>query len=158
MQIIKFIKKLFIPKDFVVHVESFNTVVTKPEMMQRLRKLTIAPYSGLNHELTTLTKISKTRKVNCDILTAEKNGTIIGWAILSNEDSSYWFKSTDGYKSHFGTLFEVYVLPEYRRQGIASELIKVARRKSKNRLCIAPHDPVSEGFFSKFDNYKPRII
>jgi GNAT superfamily N-acetyltransferase len=158
MRIIKFIKKLFTPKDFVIRAEDFNAVVRKPEMMKRLRKLTLAPYSGLNHELNHMEKSSKSRRVNCDILYAEKDGEIIAWAILSKEDTDYWFHNSDGYRSTDGTLFQVYVSPEHRRKGIATELIKVARRKAGSRLCIAPHDPTSEKFFSNFDNYKPKIL
>ena len=43
------------------------------------------------------------------------------------------------YKPTDGILFEVYIHPNHRRQGIASELLKIARRKAgPSRLCVAP--------------------
>ncbi len=84
----------------------FNDVVKNSKLISKLRELTIFPFSGMNYELTELTKLSKKRKVNCRILTATHNNQIIGWALMSKESSNYSFKG-DYFRAGDGILFQV---------------------------------------------------
>lgn len=145
--------------DLVIRVEDFNSVITKPDLLKKLRKLTLYPFSGMNQELNKWEKLVKTRPVNVKILLAYKLRGLVGWAILSHEDSDCTYESGQTFRATDGVLFEVFIDPNHRRQGIASELIKVARRKAGlYRLCIVPWDEASDKFYEKFSNYNAKHI
>jgi GNAT superfamily N-acetyltransferase len=135
-----------------IRVQNYSVVATKPELMKKLRKLTIDSYSGMNRELNNFEKIIHTRKVDCQILLAYRSRVLAGWALLSREPSNFNFPNTGrGFDPIDGVLFEVFIDTSYRKQGIGTELLKVARRKANGkRLCICPWDGPSDAFFYKF--------
>lgn len=143
-----------------IDVLDFNLISKDSKLIRKLRKLTLHPGSGLNHELDHIIRKSKISKVKVKIITASHNDKIIGWALLSRENSSYSFmNSYDGYKSTDGVLFEIFVSSEYRRKGIGSQLIKSARKHSgPKRLCIAPWNNSSYQFYNKFKRYKTKEL
>jgi ribosomal protein S18 acetylase RimI-like enzyme len=144
--------------NLVIKVEDFNSIVKKPNLLRKLRNLTIRPSSGMNFELNSLEKDAESRTIKCKILMAFSNRKLVGWAMLSKEPSSFPFFNTE-YAPNFGTLFEVYVDPNHRRQGIASALIEKSLNISgTDRLCVCPHDPQSTGFFNKYKNINPKIL
>ena len=53
---------------------------------------------------------------------------------------------SDGY--YFGTITELLVLPEYQKQGIGSELLRLARDHSPTMLFFGAQ-PGAEGFYEK---------
>lgn len=141
-----------------IRVKDFNEVVKDDKLLKSLRKLTLVFSSGLKKEVDNLVEISKSRPVRAYALLAYKqvklgtNPKLVGWSLLSKEKSVMcfgrrhnFFHSTDGY------LFEVYIKPSYRRQGIATELFRIAKRKAKPyQLCVAPWDVASTKFFNNF--------
>jgi GNAT superfamily N-acetyltransferase len=136
----------------------FNIVLTKPELLSVLRKLTLYPYSGMNHELNSLECLSRIRPVKSQVLLAYYEQKLAGWALLSRETSTYGFHKAS-FKNGDGVLFEVFVEDEYRRKGIGTELIQVARRKANgDRLCVSPWNSTSDMFYDKFKNYKYKIL
>jgi GNAT superfamily N-acetyltransferase len=149
-------------RTLTIRVVDFNLVAEQPETLKQLRKLTLGLSSGLNHELTTLLAINKKRPALAMVLLAYRKDKLVGWALLSQENSTYWFpKLPHGYfyaKTH-GILIEMYIHPDHRRQGIGTEIMKVARRKAgKTRLCVVPWDPTSHKFYEKFEHYNVRKI
>jgi ribosomal protein S18 acetylase RimI-like enzyme len=143
-----------------IRVEDFNEVVKRPEFIKKLRKLTLHSGSGMNYELDHLTEACNTRRVQCKVLSAYRKGMLVGWALLSREPTDYYFQnSPKGFDSTYGTLFEVYVHHEHRRQGIASELLRVAKRKANSsRLCVCPWNVSSTNFYDKFRHFGYRIM
>ena len=144
-----------------IRVEDYTLVANKPGMIEKLRELTIAPYSGMNHELTSFESISRYRQVNCQILTAYRRGELVGWALLSKEKSDFYFpNASEGFEpTRDGVMFQVFIHPNHRREGIASELLKVARRKvSGDRLAICPHDSPSINFYGNFTHYNHKML
>lgn len=138
-----------------IKTEDFNTVAQKPDLLKKLRALTLYPKSGLNFELTHLLESARVRNVNAKVLLAYHKKNIVGWALLSREKTDFSFPNYDGYEPYRGTLFEVFVHPDYRRKGIGSSLVKAARKKAGSmRLCVAPWDYQSERFYMNFDHYK----
>lgn len=138
-----------------IRVEDFNLVAKKPRLIQQLRGLTIYSGSGMNHELNTLLNTVKTRPVNCKIITAHHHGEMVGWALLSKEVSYFSYSYSQKYDPTQGTLFQVFVNPAFRRKGIGSALVKMARKKvSSSTLCFCPWDENSNRFFGKFNHYK----
>jgi ribosomal protein S18 acetylase RimI-like enzyme len=144
-----------------IRVRDFNLVATEPETIKQLRKLTLNQYSGMNAELTALTKESKYRTVEAQVLMAyhrEKvgdNPKLVGWALFSREpSSSSFYTSGEFFNTHDGVLLEIFVDPAFRRKGIGTEIIKLAKRKAgTHRLCVAPWDDRSIGFYEKFNHY-----
>ena len=149
-----------ISSNFKFELEDFNDVVKKPGLMRKLRKLTLGYGSGMNSELDHLIDTIKDRKVNCKIIKVLTKNKLVAWALLSRESSSFTFCNINGrFDPKIGTLFEVYVHPDYRRMGIGSELIKIARKRSGSMtICVAPWDSQSSGFYSKFERYKHKKL
>jgi ribosomal protein S18 acetylase RimI-like enzyme len=135
-----------------IRTVDFNLVAKQPDLVARLRELTLAPHSGLNYELTRMLKDAQEREVKCKIILAYRFRQVVGWAICSKEDSSFCFtvgketfKSTDGY------MFQVYVEPKHRRGGIASEMYKEAVKIAGDEaLNISAWDNGSHHFYSSF--------
>ncbi len=138
----------------------FNLIVSRPEFCKKLKKLTLHADSGLNYELDNLLKISKQRKINAKVLTAYHKKSLIGWALLSKENSNFCFYNTlDGFDASQGVLFEVYVDPEYRRRGVGTTLIRTAKKCiGKDQLFICPWDELSTNFYKKFKRYKAKEL
>lgn len=143
-----------------IKVLDFNLVAKKPALLKKMRALTIRPESGLNHELNHLLRTIETRPVRSKVIAAYLDSKLVGWGLLSREDSSFCFSNTwDGYKSNDGILFELYVDPNHRRQGIGSEIIKTARKHSGPlKLCIAPWNDSSRAFYNTFKKYKTKEL
>jgi GNAT superfamily N-acetyltransferase len=139
-----------------IKTEDFDAVAKKPALLKSLRKLTLHPGSGMNYELDHLTESAETRSVNAKVLLAYKNKKLVAWALLSKEKSDFCFaRHYHGYDPSEGTLFEVFVAHDYRKQGIGSALLKAARRKAGSaRLCVAPWDYQSTRFYQNFSHYK----
>lgn len=147
-------------KDLTIRVKSFNEISDDKELLKNLRKLTLNHFSGMNHELNSFEKIVKTREVKAKFILAYVNDDLVGWALLSRESSDYYFKkSRGGFSPSQGVLFEIFISYLYRRQGIGSEIIKVARRKAEPyRLCFVPWNKTSNDFYNNFKHYKHKKL
>jgi len=143
-----------------IGARDFNLVAEQPELLKQLRKLTLDPYSGMNQEINHLLKKIEYRPVSATALIASKDSRIVGWALMSREQSSFEFPTTgDYYYPADGMLFEMYIHPDYRRQKIGSELLRVARRKAfPVRLCVSPWDENSRKFYGNFKHYKAKWL
>ena len=139
-----------------IRTEEFNEVAEKPELLNRLRSLTLHPNSGLNYEMNHLLRDAKTRTVNAKVLLAYRKRELVGWALLSREKTDFTFaRSFAGYTPDQGSMLQIFVNPDYRRQGIGSALVKAARKKAGSmQLCICPWDYQSEKFYQNFEHYK----
>lgn len=137
-----------------IRVLDFNLVALQPDLIAKLRELTAAPHSGLNFELTRMLKDVETRQVNCKILLAYRWRELVGWALLSKENTDYCFSSSvTGFKAEDGQMFQVFIHPDYRRQGIGSELYKKAVKLLEGDvICVCPWDQKSYNLFNKFPN------
>ncbi len=124
-------------------IVDFNKVLKTPELYARLRKLTLQPYSGMNTEMNSLKRLSEKRKVKAKVVLAlTDDETIVAWVLLTKEESPMYTLSEPG------VLSMTYVLPSFRRQGIASQMLKIAKRTSSPcRVTVVPWDDSSIGFF-----------
>lgn len=139
-----------------IKTENFDIVAKKPTLLKKLRHLTLHPRSGMNFELNHLIKSAATRNVNAKVILAYYKRELVGWALLSREKSEFTFPETyDNFNPARGTLFEVYVDPSYRKQGIGAALLKAGRQRAGSmKLCVAPWDYTSTRFYQNFDHYK----
>jgi hypothetical protein len=151
--------------NLLLRVQDFNVTVTKPELLAELYRATLYAgrrQSGMTYELDSLAKKSKTQLVDAKIILAHKNEELAAWALLSREKSYFFssFSDTPWFDPiKHGTLFEIFVKDKFRRQGIGTEILKLARRKAKPySLCFVPWDSVSSSFYVKFKHYDHRII
>lgn len=141
-------------------VIDFNLVARRPALLEKLRKLTLSPNSGLNYELDRLLVDTDLRTVNCKVLLAYKFDTLVAWALLSKEGTDFPFVgSLNGFNKEDGWMFQVFVDPDYRRQGIASELYLMAQRYIGDEvICICPWDNASYHFYSNFPGVKHKKL
>lgn len=139
-----------------IRTEDFDNVVEKPELLNKLRTLTLHPGSGMNHELNHMIRNARIRSINAKVILAYRKRELVGWALLSREKTDFTFaRSFSGYTPEQGTMLQVFVNPDYRRQGIGSALVKAARKKAgPMQLCICPWDNRSEKFYENFEHYK----
>lgn len=138
----------------IVKVRDYNAIANNKSLLQKLRELTLHGYSGMNAELDYLAEQAPTRKVKTKVLLAYHEQDLIGWAILSQESSGYWFcRVNSTFDSKYGVLFEVFVDEKYRRKGVASALVEKAKTKVGSRkLCFVPWDSQSYAFYGKFNH------
>lgn len=148
----------------ILKAQDFNLVLQNQELFQTFYSLTLYRgnlTSGLTYEMKNLSRIGQNRKVKAKVIWAEKDDKIVGWALLSREPSDF-FSSENGYwfdPNRDGVLFEVFVAKQYRKQGIGTELIKLARRKSyPYNLCFVSWDTASKAFYNNFKHYKHKSL
>ena|ERR1700676_4391356 len=136
-----------------IRVQDFNLVARHPSLVEKLRQLTLNPGSGLNYELNRMLLDAKTKFVNCKIILVSRFGHLIGWAILSKENTDYPFsRAPYGFNGEQGYLFQVYVDKKYRQQGIGSEIVKTALQLAKGEIVfVCPWDERSDGFYNNFE-------
>lgn len=152
------LKNLF---TLTLRVVDFNLLPQHPDLIKQLRKLTLYRGSGLDRELDNLTKIIKTRPVKAKVILAyRQSNKLVGWGLLSKEHSAISFYETNEYfEPNDGMLLEIFIDPAFRRQGIGTEIMKVARRKAgPYRLCVAPWDTRSREFYKTFPNYNNKWL
>lgn len=156
----KFLLKKENTEPLTVKVLDFNLVARKPMLLRKMRKLTLRPESGLNHELNHLLKTIKDSPVKAKVIAAYLGRSLVGWAILSREASDFNFPNTwNDFDPKDGVLFEVYVDPNHRRKGIGTEIIKVARKHAgPSQLCICPWDDQSRAFYASLKKYKTKHL
>lgn len=100
-------------------------------------------------------KDADVREVNCKVLLAYRFKKLIAWAILSKEDSTFKFTKSDHFHSNDGWMFQVFVSPDYRRNGIGSEIFKKALGTVKQEVVhICPWNDTSYSFYKKFSHIK----
>jgi ribosomal protein S18 acetylase RimI-like enzyme len=153
-------KKITTPKnEDVIELFDFNKIYKNNKIISELRKLTLFSRSGMNHELNNLSELADERKVNVKIIAVKRNNKIIGWAILSKEDSDFGFGKGPFVAKRDGALFEVFVAPAFRRMGVGTALLKKARKHAGSaHLCVAPHDHKSDNFYAKHKQYKQKRL
>lgn len=132
---------------FTIRVRDFNLIFKNKIIMSKLRELTLQPDSGLNNELNDLTTLALTRRVEAKIILGYYDGNLISWALCSKEPSS-WYSTHWGRRN--GALFEVFVLPEHRQQGVGKAIFEMAKAyASPEELDICPWDDISQSFYDK---------
>src|SRR5580698_5625122 len=97
-----------------IRVVDFNLVANQPDLIGKLRFLTLSPTSCLNHELDWMLKEAPTRHLDCKVFLAYRFRSLIGWGLLSKEDSNFEF--TEGsfdsvFRKQDGYLFQVFIEP-----------------------------------------------
>ena len=131
----------------------FNLVAKQPDLVAKMRELTLAPHSGLNYVLNRLLKDVQERQVNCKILLAYRFRELVGWAILSKEDTDFFYNDEGGFHGEDGWMFQVFVNPSARRTGIGSEIYKTALKLvGLDIIHISPWNDVSYKFYANFTN------
>jgi len=162
MNLLQWIKARVAPTaktEDVIEIFDFNSVYKSNKVMSELRRLTLGSWSGMNYELDNLSILAKQRKVKVKVITAKRQNKMVGWALLSKEDSNFPFERSNFVSKRDGALFEVFVDPKHRRTGIATALLKKARKHTgSSHLCVAPHDRKSNAFYDKHNMYKQKRL
>lgn len=138
----------------------FNLVAKQEDLVAKLRELTLAPHSGLNYELNRMLKDAQTREVNCKVLLAYRFKELIGWAILSKESTDFFFRdSGGGFDGTDGWMFQVFVDPSHRRDGVGSEIYKTALKTvGSDVIHISPWNDTSYKFYATFPSINTKHL
>lgn len=147
-------------KDLIIRVKNFNEIANDLILLKSLKRLTLNYFSGMSHELRSFEKISKIREVKAKIILSYIKNELVGWALMSKEPSDYFFKKLpQGFDPSYGVLFEIFISYFYRRQGIGTEMLKVARRKADPyKLYFVPWNNISDKFYNKFKRYNYKKV
>lgn len=148
--------------NLVIKVRDFNLLLQDDLMIGQLKEMTLyrgEKMSGMTYEIDQFRKIALTRPVKAKALLAYYEDKLVGWALLSREQSDFMNRDCVYNKEWFnpeehGCLLEVYVEPSFRRKGIGKKLVKIARKKaSPYPLAFVPWDHTSSKFYSNFKHY-----
>ena len=145
---------------FDFKVLDFNQIIKDKVILSNLRRLTLCSYSGMNQELDMIQDAVEVREVNAKAIMVYHEQNMVAWALLSREKSNFQFCSGTKFDPEKdGVLFEVFVHPEYRRMGIATKLMFLAKEESGPlSFCVAPHDGPSYAFYNANEEYKHKKI
>ncbi len=124
-------------------IMDLNKVLKDPELLASLLKLTLHSFSGMQTEIASLKRISRYRLVKAKIVLARTDtDDIIAWTLLSREKSKRYPTDISG------ALSMTFVHKKYRRLGIGSQLLKIAKRTSSpTRVIVIPWNWASRDFF-----------
>ena len=112
-----------------------DEVLKDDAFVARLRQLSLGGFSGMNVALNAFIAEKDNRHIDAKAIVAymvDKHGlgenlsNARGWALWTKDES------TDRFRKKSGIIFQVYVESSYRRQGIASKLLKKAVALSGN--------------------------
>lgn len=131
----------------------FTYLADKPILLEKLRGLTLHGYSGMNAELDYLIHDCPVQPPEAHIILAYRSGILVGWALLTNENSgNFDFLPEDGY------MFQVFVAEEHRRTGIANALFKRARKLVKEDICVVPWSEEATDFYDQCNLSKVKYL
>lgn len=109
-----------------------DNVLKDLAFVARLRQLSLGGFSGMNVALNAFIAEKDNRHIDAKAIVAyvinkggeENLSNARGWALWTKDES------TDRYRQKRGIIFQVFVEWNYRRQGIASKLLKKAMEYS----------------------------
>lgn len=125
-----------------LRVHEMDEVIKDDVFVARLRQLSLGGYSGMNLALNAFIQ-NKERHIDAKAIMAHATPLLVeanlpnarGWALWTKDES------TDRYRKNEGIIFQVFVDYNYRRQGIASKLLKKAAELSGDeRVHVYWHD------------------
>src|SRR5271165_3236661 len=106
--------------DFKLSIVEMDDIVSSPNLLDRLRELTLMPSSGMNCALTLYSHMYNANGKSIDalaILAKVPNNNIIGWSLFTYEsDGLNFLPAKNNVCSH------TYVHPEYRKYGVGGKL------------------------------------
>lgn len=123
-----------------------DDIVSDNELLSVARYLTIFPSSGMNKALDYYRELHKERSVNALGIFAYHMAMPIGWALFTYESDAYSFDPVEGQ-----ACAQIFVQPEYRRQGVGSELIKLVGKMAQPDI-VKVYDYENYSFFRPLIN------
>ena len=124
----------------------FNEANKNNILLKRLKHLTLRGFSSMKTETLKLQELCKLRKPDGYVFTASINQRIVGWALLH-------FETKKPYNDR--GIFQIYLLPSFRRKGIGNKLIKKASNiliKNNKTAWIMPYDTLSTSFYNSIES------
>ena len=90
-------------KPLTIVTRNYTIVAQDEKLLARMRELTLCYNSGMNHELNSFKILSESRPVNAKVILAFNYLKLVGWGLLSNEDSDFYIPQEDGFDSDQGS-------------------------------------------------------
>lgn len=128
-----------------------NIAFQSDELIETLRELTLHPGSGMHCELDTMMDaLDAGKEIDAFFIFARVEKRIVGWALLTSEDSTSYFVESGRlvrFNKSMGSMFQVFVLPHYRREGIGKHLLYLAKSIAFGEVIVVPWDKASKAFY-----------
>ena len=138
------------PKSLDERRLSFKTfemdlILQTPHLHNMARSLTIHEYSGMNRAMNHYQSLLGTRPIDAKGIFAFYDEIHIGWVLLTYEKDDMSFRPKPGH-----ACVQVYVRPDYRRNGVGAKLLRMAEQiKTANTVInVYLHD--EPDFFAPF--------
>jgi GNAT superfamily N-acetyltransferase len=112
---------VFNPTKIKLDIIEMDEIVRSTEIMKTCRALTLGGVSGMNSALDYYKLLAGTRSINALGIFANYGSICVGWALFTYEDDQFYFTARDG-----NVCTQIYVHPNYRRQGIGKKLMDKA--------------------------------
>ncbi len=132
----------------LISSKSINLAFKDSDLVANLIKLTLPSFSEMKNQINQILNFSRAGiESDGHIILAKVDDDIVGWSLLQeNMPEIGMFR---------GTVFMVFVKPQYRRMKIGTALINKAKELVPS-MYVYPHDYVSSEFFIK--NYDTKIL
>lgn len=137
---------------FLIKSLNIKSAFKNKELINKLSRLAFSKSDGMLRDRidTIKSAVAIDAKVDGRVIYAIFNKEIIGWGLLLDDRRKRW--------SEDGTSIMLYVKAVFRRKGVGSAILEKAKKISKSKFKIFPHDTKSNKFFSKnLDRKKMRI-
>lgn len=127
-----------------LHTYEMDEIIRNDLLCSTARRLTLYRTSGMNIALDCYKAESEGRSINAKGIFAFKGEVAVGWCLLTHEGDGMSFSPKEGY-----SCVQIFVDPDYRRQGIGSALLREAAVVAQGTI-ISCYGWSNEGFFKPF--------
>lgn len=136
---------------YTIETVEMNHCINNPTIMGYLRGMVIDEYSGMSIMLDEFINGRYPRDAKAIIASVDEEP--VAWALFTLDTDEYNDIIFDNPSAE--TYLQVYVKPEYRRQGIGAVLFLKGQELAAGRsIGLSKHDRVSKAFFEKVEGKK----
>jgi GNAT superfamily N-acetyltransferase len=127
-----------------LRVYEMDVILRNELLLSTARRLTLYSTSGMNIALNRYQAEGTGRSLKAKGLFAYKGEVAVGWCLLTQEGDGMDFSPADGF-----ACVQIYVDPDYRRQGIGATLLKEATALAHGHIIKCYHWS-NPSFFNPF--------
>lgn len=104
-----------------VRVYEMDHILRTPDLLSKIRSLTLNSYSGMNKALNAFQEEMQFRSIRAKAITGYFFNDMICWALFAQDEKA----DIHAFNGE-GICFQLYVLPTFRRRGFGTQLLSVA--------------------------------
>jgi|SRR5579885_1978233 len=123
-------------------VVEMDKILRDPNLLATCRRLSYGGSSGMNMALDYYQGLILSRSVDAKGIFGIYQKQFVGWALFTREDDRFYFRAEPG-----KACFQVFVDPQYRRNGVGSKLLQIAKELVAPNETIAAYMHSAPSFF-----------